>query len=323
VDTTSGPAEGIAGAGRVLVVDDSLLVRAMVGGFLRNAGYRVHEAENGGAAVRCLESEEFDVVITDLRMPELDGFGVLETVKRRSLNTEVIILTGSHAQDMNCAIKALRLGAHDFLTKPPSGPDEVVLTVDRALEKKRLKEANLRLLRQLEALSRTDALTGALNRRAFDDTLRQERERARRYGLSLSLILFDLDHFKAVNDTHGHMAGDEVLKEFVRLAGTVFRDSDGLYRYGGEEFAVLMPHTVLGGALLAAGRMVSATADTAFRSGSLTMRVTVSAGVASAEGSGLDTIDLTKAADEALYQAKRAGRSRAMAYGSPAIAAAL
>src|SRR5262245_6738777 len=186
---------------------------------------------------------------------------------------------------MNCAIRALRLGAHDFLTKPPTGPDEVILTVDRALEKKRLKEANLRLLRQLEALSRTDALTGALNRRAFDETLRRERERARRYGLVLSVILFDLDHFKLVNDPHGPPAGDEVLKEFVRLAGSIFRDSDGLYRYGGEEFAVLLPHTPMGGALLAACRMVAATRETIFRCGSISLQVTVSAGVAAAEGS--------------------------------------
>src|SRR5260221_4351044 len=132
--------------GRLLIVDDSPIVRALVGGYLRTAGFSVEEADNGADALRKMESQTFDVIITDLRMPEMDGFGLLEAVKRRASGPEVILLTGTHAQDMGSAIRALRLGAHDFLTKPPSGPDEVIVTVDRAVEKKRLREANARLM---------------------------------------------------------------------------------------------------------------------------------------------------------------------------------
>src|SRR6266571_6758116 len=157
-----------------LVGGDSRLVRTMVAMHLKSARYAVEEAEDGEAAMRLLSRGTFDVIITDLRMPELDGFGVLAAVKRLGLTVEVIILTGAHAQDMSSAVRALRLGAHDYLTKPPARADEVILTVERAIEKKRLREANHRLLRELQSLSRTDGLTGVPNRRSFDEALTQE-----------------------------------------------------------------------------------------------------------------------------------------------------
>jgi diguanylate cyclase (GGDEF)-like protein len=246
-------------------------------------------------------------------MPELDGFGLLEAVKRKKQGPEVILLTGTHAHDMGSAIRALRLGAHDFLTKPPSGPDEVIVTVDRAVEKKRLREANTRLMRELEALSRTDPLTGALNRGAFEEALRREAHRARRYSFPLSLVMLDLDHFKAVNDTHGHRVGDGVLQQFVARMGTVFRETDAMHRYGGEEFAALLPHTPIDGAVDAARRIVQATSSTPFAVGTLTLEVTASAGVATAALDDLDGVDLVTRADAALYEAKRGGRNRVVA----------
>src|SRR5689334_6283179 len=111
--------------GRVLVVDDSRIVRFMVASHLRSAGYEVSDAENGAAALRVLAEREYDVVITDLRMPELDGLSVLQAVKQTAPDTEVVILTGSHAQDVEYAVRALRLGAHDYLLKPPPSADTV------------------------------------------------------------------------------------------------------------------------------------------------------------------------------------------------------
>lgn len=301
--------------GRILVVDDSRLVRRVVADFLRKGGYVVDEAENGGIALSLLESAHYDVVITDLNMPGVDGFGVLEAVRNGSSGTEVIILTGAGANDAAVAVRALRLGAHDFLTKPPSGSAEVILTVERALEKKRLRDANAMLVRQLEALTRTDPLTGAANRRALDETLGREHTRARRYDLSLSVIVADLDHFKRVNDEHGHAAGDEVLKAFVQRAGEVFRQCDGLFRIGGEEFVIVLPHTDPEGALAAAQRLVDGVAGRPLGPGLGT--ITVSAGVASARGKALAGFDLVAAADAALYQAKDAGRNRVVAAPAP------
>lgn len=295
--------------GRILVVDDSAIVRAMVSALLRKVGYIVREAEDGAKALAILAKEAFDVVITDLRMPEKDGFEVLEAVRRRSLHAEVIILTGTHAQDVNCVVRALRLGAHDFLTKPPAGPHEVILTVDRAIEKKRLKEANLRLLRELEGLSRTDPLTGVWNRRAFEDTLRRELVRASRHLLPLSVMLLDLDHFKRINDTYGHRVGDEVLKWFGVQASRTLREGDTIHRYGGEEFAVVLPHTGPSGALTIAKRLLHSLANTPFQE---SLTVTASAGVASGIGEELEDLDLVAMADVALYQAKNQGRNRAL-----------
>jgi diguanylate cyclase (GGDEF)-like protein len=301
--------------GRVLVVDDSRLVRRVVAGFLRNGGYVVDEAEDGRIALSLLESSNYDVVITDLNMPGVDGFGVLEAVRNGSSGTEVIILTGAGADDAAIAVRALRLGAHDFLSKPPSGSAEVLLTVERALEKKRLGDANAMLVRQLEALTRTDPLTGAANRRALDETLSREHTRARRYDLSLSVIVADLDHFKRVNDEHGHAAGDEVLKAFVQRAAEVFRGCDGLFRTGGEEFVIVLPHTDAEGGVAAAQRLVDAVAARPLRPGLGT--ITVSAGVASAQGKALAGFDLVAAADAALYEAKGAGRNRVVAAPAP------
>jgi two-component system, cell cycle response regulator len=300
---------GEAREGRILVVDDSALVRAMVSSLLRKVGYIVRECEDGAKAIAILATEAFDVVITDLRMPEKDGFEVLEAVRRRCLHTEVIILTGTHAGDVSCAVRALRLGAHDFLTKPPSGPHEVIVTVDRAVEKKRLKEANLRLLREMEGLSRTDALTGVWNRRAFEDTMRRELLRASRHALPLSLALIDIDHFKRINDTYGHRVGDDVLKWFGLNASRVLREGDTIHRYGGEEFAVVLPHTGPSGALTVVKRILSHLAATPFQESLL---VTASAGVASGIGEELDDLDLVAQADAALYRAKHQGRNRAL-----------
>ena len=295
----------------VLVVDDSVVVRRIVGDYLRRGGYAVEESGDGAAALERLAQRPFDVVITDLQMPRVGGFDVLETIKKRGLLTEVIILTGGPARDMSSAVRALRLGAHDFLTKPPASPDEVLFTVGRAVEKKRLREANEKLVRELERVSRTDALTGAANRRAFDEALRTEIARARRFRYPVSLVLFDLDHFKAVNDTHGHPAGDAVLREFARRAIQNFRTHETVYRYGGEEFAALLPHTTLAGALEAARRLVEGVAARPFEAGTASLTLTVSAGAAA----GMDVREpsaLVSAADGALYEAKRTGRNRAV-----------
>lgn len=299
--------------GRVLVVDDSRLVRAIVSRYLEKAGYHTDQAGNGAEALRRLAQEDFDVVITDLRMPELDGFVLLASVKRLAPTVEVIILTGTHAQDIRCAIRALRLGAHDYLTKPPANADEVVLTVQRAVEKKRLQEANHRLIHELESLCLTDALTGVPNRRCFDKALDQEIARARRRRHTLGLMVLDLDHFKRVNDTHGHQGGDEVLRSVARIVSAGLREGDVLYRYGGEEFVALMPDTDIGGAMKAAWRVVKRVAGSPIQVGSAIIAVGISAGVACLATSDTAGADLVARADAALYQAKNAGRNRAHA----------
>lgn len=315
MSTHSTPATGQPSRGRVLVVDDSRLVRRIVKGILESGGFDVDEAEGGAPALKVLARDGgYDVVMTDLKMPDLDGFGVLAGVKRVAPSVEVIVLTGTHAQDVSCAVRALRLGAHDYLSKPPASRDEVLATVDRAVEKKRLKDANQRLQAELEALSRKDALTGVLNRRAMEEALGREAALARRHGHPLSMVMMDIDHFKRVNDTHGHPGGDQVLRIFAKLTSSLLREGDVLFRYGGEEFAVLLPHTALEGALNAAERILSAVAATPFDVAGGVLNITASAGVASLTPTG-DGPALVAQADVALYAAKNGGRNRAVASG--------
>jgi len=297
-------------AARILIADDSAVVRTIVRRTLEEGGYCVDEAEDGSAALARLEKAAYDVVITDLKMPEVDGFGVLSGVKERSLNTEVIILTGTLANDTRSAVRALRLGAHDYLTKPPSSSEEMLVTVERAIEKKRLRDANLRLLRELEAMSRTDALTGLLNRRSFDDVFPREVARAHRYDFPLALVVLDMDRFKQINDGYGHQGGDEALRAMAGIASRVFRDTDSLYRYGGEEFVVLLPHTTATGARQGAERLLRELRNASIRVGDAALKVTCSAGVAELEAGDGDGAPLLSRADEALYAAKEAGRDR-------------
>lgn len=296
--------------GRVLVVDDARVVRAVVSGYLTAAHYSVDEAASGNAALKMLEKGGHDVVITDLHMPGLDGFEVLAAVKRLAPSVEVIILTGAQTQDMSSAVRALRLGAHDYLTKPPAHADEVVLAVERAMEKKQLKDANQRLLQQLEALSLTDALTGVPNRRSFDQALDREVARSRRHKYPLGFIMLDIDHFKRVNDTFGHEGGDEVLRAFAMTVSGSLRKGDSLYRYGGEEFAVVLPHADEQGVKVVAERIVAAVASSPVHLGSNVVPVTTSAGGASMDAAGDGRAALSRA-DAALYEAKKAGRDRA------------
>jgi two-component system cell cycle response regulator len=313
-DGQPGTGEPAGRGGRVLLVDDSPTIRKAIGRYLLREGYEVHEAPDGRVAVEMEAQGDYDVVLTDITMPILDGFGVLETVKARSSGPEVIILTGTGATDIALAIRALRLGAHDYLTKPPaSTPEEVVLAVGRALEKKRMRETNARLLRELEALSRTDPLTGLMNRRVLDEDLGRELALARRYGHPVSVAMMDLDHFKRVNDTYGHQGGDHVLRAFAKLALAAFRDTDTIYRFGGEEFAAILPHSSLQDALAVARRVVAATASNPVAADGNVIAVTVSIGVASSDEVVTNARDLLAQADAALYQAKRAGRNMALA----------
>jgi two-component system, cell cycle response regulator len=308
--------ENVSGAraGRILVVDDSRVVRAVLCRALRGGGYEPEEAESGLEALDRLSRGEHDAVITDLRMPGIDGFGVLEEVKRRDPDVEVIVLTGSHAGDVACAVRALRLGAHDYLAKRPSCPEEVLVTVERAMEKKRLKDANRRLVAELDRMSRRDALTGLLNRRSLQDVLPQEVARSRRHGQPLGVAVFDLDHFKHINDTYGHQGGDVVLQAFAAVASETLREGDALYRYGGEEFVALLPNADAAGALSAARRVVAAVASTPVAVRDLRVRMTVSAGVAALTEDLADGDALVARADQALYEAKQAGRNRALVH---------
>ncbi len=295
---------------RVLVVDDSPIVRRLVAGWLREGGCSVAEAADGLEAMECFRRDPVQVVISDLGMPRVGGLELLAALRKQQVPPEVILLTGSHASDFQAAVQALRLGAHDYIVKDATAAEAVRLAVQGAAEKWQLREENARLLRELRYLSITDPLTGVGNRRALDEALRQEMARARRHGTDLALILLDLDRFKRVNDALGHRAGDEILVSFAARLGRIARDCDRLFRYGGEEFAVVLGDTSLEGGAALAQRIVDATASAPMATGQRALIVTCSAGVAALEIWDASPEAFMKRADGALYGAKRQGRNR-------------
>jgi len=316
-EVVTGVAVEGRGMVRVLVVDDSPVVRTILSSCLKQAGYHVTQAVDGQAGLVALDAEPFDVVITNLHMPRLGGLGVLEGIKRRGLATEVVVLTGS--DDMDAAVGALRLGAHDYLLKPPKRLEEIVLTIERAAEKKRLRDENSRLIRELKLLSRADFLTGLPNRRSLEEALGRELDRVRRYGASLGVAMLDLDHFKSVNDRFGHQAGDDVLRWLARTAADAFRQSDSVFRFGGEEFAVLLPAVSIDGAGDACRRFVERVAATPLRLDGGTLELTCSIGLTAAQPSDASAASVIARADRALYEAKALGRNRVVSIQPQAV----
>ena len=197
-------------------------------------------------------------------------------------------------------------------------PIEEVLAANTVM-KKRVEEAETQLeiqeqqVSQLQQKTRLDPLTGALNRSAMDEDLTEEFARSKRYGRSFAIILADIDFFKNINDTYGHLTGDEVLKSFVKLLRKSLREVDLIYRYGGEEFVVMLPETEAEGAAIAAERVRKCVEGHTLRhrtDDAVKVKITISLGVTSFTEKDADFRDMIRRADEALYRAKNSGRNR-------------
>jgi diguanylate cyclase (GGDEF)-like protein len=266
---------------------------------------KVLEAPEGLTGLKLMVEHKPDVIVCDLEMPVCDGvrFLALKASQAAFAHVPVIMLTGEG--DPERKVDLLVRGAADYVTKP-FHPRELLARVQAHLRLKTLQEELLRANAHLEELSNTDGLTGLRNRRSLDETLAAEAARAVRYELPLSLILFDIDHFKKVNDEHGHQAGDRVLARVGEVIREGTRTTDLAARYGGEELAVLLPHTGPAPAAMLADRLRAAISCVTFPVAGL--RVTASAGVASLDASGCPTA-LVDAADRALYAAKHEGRN--------------
>ncbi len=309
----------------ILVVDDDPLVRDMLAMILSDGGYAVKTAENGLEAVTKLQSgSDIEVIISDMNMPEMDGNALIREIRKNDEDIPIIILTGNN--EISVAVEAIRNGASEYLLKDENIQDTVILSVEKVVEKYRLKKQNLQLIddlasknielenlnhellelnKKLSQLSATDPLTAIFNRRKLFELLGLEVEKTKRYGRPLSLIILDLDHFKRVNDTFGHDAGDAVLKTTTNIISGVIRNTDIFARYGGEEFIIALPETALAGAAALAEKIRVAVEHHLFPA---VGRITVSIGAS--EYSGNETDALVKRADEALYAAKRKGRNR-------------
>ena len=302
---------------KILLVEDSENQGNHLKTMLETLGYEVCWVRSGIEALKLARTEPPDLVVLDVVLEDVDGYSVCRWLRigDRTESLPIIMLTVKG--DVRDRVEGLSVGANDYLPKPFEA-DELEARIYAALRVRsnqlELKERNAQLeamLRNVESLAITDALTGLYNRRRFADVLQREFAVTRRYHHGLCCILMDIDHFKKVNDTHGHDAGDQVLKEVAHTLGGSLREVDLVARYGGEEFAILLPHTPKQSSGVVATRIAERVKAVAIEVGGETVSVTASFGVASTEDLRTrDADDLVRAADDALYRAKRNGRDR-------------
>jgi len=304
--------------GDLLVVDDDEMARDVLTRRLERLGYTVTAAADGRQALELIARQPFDVVLLDIKMPGLTGFQVLQAIRRIHSVTDLPVVMVTSSDDSDSIVEALQLGANDYVTKPIDFPVALARIRTHLLLRQMvlaLEEAN----QKLERLSFLDGLTNIANRRRFDEFLHIEWRRAAREAAPLSVILADIDFFKAYNDTYGHEAGDEILKKVAgALAVTVNRPADLVARYGGEEFVVALPGTDAAGALVLAERLRAAVEAlaVAHSTSRAAAHVTISVGVATTiPERGAAPEALVAAADQALYEAKHDGRNRVRASG--------
>jgi|HubBroStandDraft_6_1064221.scaffolds.fasta_scaffold37445_3 diguanylate cyclase (GGDEF)-like protein len=303
---------------KVLIADDSRVYRKLVEHSLADEGYALLFAETGREAMALFSEHQPSIVITDWMMPDLSGIELCEHIRKQSRQpyTYLIILTGNTEKDN--LVAGLAAGADDYLTKPfhrgellaRVGVGRRIIELHRELEAKNLL---------LEELALTDPLTGLPNRRAIDDWANRQLSGAQRYGFSFLVVLADLDHFKAVNDTYGHEAGDSVLRKFSEILKANSRRSDMCGRIGGEEFLLILTHTTQENAKGVIERIRRQLETTKFDFGGGSLTVTASFGLAGFEGAQpADFNRLVIQADAALYSAKRTGRNR-MEIAAPSV----
>jgi diguanylate cyclase (GGDEF)-like protein len=291
----------------VLLIDDSPALQALVKVALAADNLDVHGALNGVEGVEAAKRLAPDLILLDLEMPGPDGFEVCEMLASQpeTIRIPVIFLSATSEPDLRA--RGLNAGACDFISKPFHG-DELRARVRVALRYKALLEMESRR-------GMHDGLTGLWNRKYLDQRLIAELKSSQRHGHPLSCIMFDLDHFKALNDAHGHATGDAALRLIGELLPATARAEDVNCRYGGEEFAVLCPGVDADGAAALAERLRELIAQTpipiaisAGEAPSLSKPLHITASFGVADRSAGD--DLLSAADAALYRAKRQGRNR-------------
>jgi len=289
---------------KIILVEDDENVSALLIRQLRRAGYSVEHAGTMAGARELFRRNGCEVVILDRGLPDGDGIDLCRELRQQSPHCYIMLVTGNSTDEAK--LQGFEVGADDYVTKPFQ-LEELIARVRAGVRIVALQKALLETNSRLEELSLTDSLTRVPNRRAFDERLQAAYEHSRRYERSLSLVLLDIDHFKLINDQHGHDAGDHVLRTVADVIADNSRHSDFVARIGGEEFAVLLPETPLFEAMQFAEKLRCSIAVAP----SATGRVTASIGIANVPHSQIQTAaDLFHAADQALYRAKANGRNR-------------
>ncbi|HEY3755342.1 MAG TPA: GGDEF domain-containing response regulator [Opitutaceae bacterium] len=294
----------------ILLIDDDRLQYRLTQALFKNfhgEQYELDYASTYADGLAKLLAGNYAACLLDFQLGERDGLQLLREAVAQGCRTPVIFLTAESAAKID--IEAMNAGALDYLVKGELTPS----ALERSLRYARKLGDTLEALR---LLATHDELTGLLNRREFDRLLAQETERARRFVQPLGLVMADLDHFKSINDQHGHQAGDDVLREVAQRLKSQVRSVDWAARFGGEEFAFLLVLADEDNAMAAAERLREIIHSTPVLAQGKALEVTVSLGVAVLPDSGHTGVEILQAADQALYAAKRAGRNRVLRAGA-------
>jgi diguanylate cyclase (GGDEF)-like protein len=298
----------------VLIVDDDPLVLAHLEELVTAAGYEVRTASSGLEAMESLMHCVASIVVTDLNMPGMDGLDLCRRIRAHPWSGYVYVVLLTIRDEEESILAGLDAGADDYVSKRTSAAQ---FTARLRIAKRVLAlEYSLKdALEKKRQLSMTDALTGAYNRRYLLRHLGRELKRSQRFGGDVSLLFLDIDHFKLVNDTHGHAVGDTVLRNLTgRIASCLGRETDWCARLGGEEFAVVLEGTNLAAARACAEKLRQAIADTTIMTSVGPVRITVSIGISglgeSVPRSSATVQSLMQHADANLYTSKAAGRNR-------------
>lgn len=279
--------------------------------------YRVVEVDNGQACLEAYHQVNPSIILLDASMPTMDGFECCQQLRSLKPAELLPILMITGLEDSASVDRAFEVGATDYVTKPIHWP-VLLQRVRLAIERYRLYQALEAANKTLQKLATIDGLTQIPNRRGFDIALQQEWRRLSREQLPLALALFDVDFFKRYNDTYGHLAGDNCLREIAAAAqSNMRRPADLVARYGGEEFALLLPNIDEAGALAIARQLCAAVAQLAIphATSNTGPHVSLSVGVACMVPRHQQSAEvLIEAADKALYQAKTSGRSRVVSH---------
>ena len=290
----------------VLIVDDDIEISQMVRDYLRQNGYNAEAVNSAEEAVIALRNKPFSVVISDIILPGMDGLSLTEKVKT-DYSADVIVMTG-YSDDYSYEM-AIQSGASDLIFKPMRF-EELLLRLKRVIKERHLTQERLQMLERLQKIAITDSLTKLYNSRHFFKQMAMEIDRSMRYRHPLSLLLLDIDHFKRYNDQFGHVEGDKVLRRIGRVIAECLRTNDSAYRYGGEEFTVILPVTSGQEANAVGNRIRKAVEAEAFTPQSeAPVQVTVSVGATQYVANEELSVFLDRS-DSAMYLSKKNGRNR-------------
>jgi two-component system, cell cycle response regulator len=286
----------------ILVVDDDEAIRNSTQEFLNIRDYNAFSVSSAEEALNFMKTHHVDVIITDIRLNGMNGLELTQRIKD-NYDSDIIVMTGY--ADSYSYEEAINRGADDFVFKPVKF-EELNLRLKRVLKQRDLTRQRTVMLEKLKELAITDDLTKLYNSRHFYHQLEGEINRVQRFGHPLSLLLIDIDRFKHYNDTYGHLEGNKILHEIAKLITACLRTMDTAYRFGGEEFTVILPETPCDAALTVA-RRINQTVKNKFLDAANPQKITVSIGVSEYQPEETMT-DFVKRTDQAMYLAKESGR---------------